>query len=540
MPKPGQPPEYDDSVASSERELPGGPAGAAHSLAVSTQPIVFWTSLALVLAFVLFAAVFRDTAALVSSAALAFATTNFGWHFVLTVAVLLAFPLWLSFSPYGLVKLGKDDERPEFSTLSWFAMLFSAGMGIGMLFYGVAEPLLHYGNPPTGPRMQATAATRAMGITFFHWGLHAWAIYVVLALGLAYTAFRLGHPLSIRSALRPLFGRHLDGALGHLIDVVAVFATLFGLATSLGLGSAQIRAGLEHVFGLTLGTGGQVAIIAVVTLAATVSVVTGLDAGIRRLSQFNILLAFALLLFVFVAGPSLYLLNSFTDNLSFYLGTLVERTFLRAAPRQGEDWLASWTLFYWAWWIAWSPFVGTFIARISRGRTIREVVLGCLLVPSAVVFLWFTVFGNSALFADMVEGAGLYQVVERDPSLAVYALLERLPLSALTVPLTVLLVAVFFVTSSDSGSYVVDMITSGGHPNPPVRQRVFWAAAEGTVAASLLAVGGLKALQSAAISVALPFSLVLLLIPWSMVRALRREATARRLTEPVGGRLPGH
>jgi choline/glycine/proline betaine transport protein len=226
------------------------------------------------------------------------------------------------------------------------------------------------------------------------------------------------------------------------------------------------------------------------------------------------------------------LLNSFADNLSFYLGTLVERTFLRAAPREGEDWLASWTLFYWAWWIAWSPFVGTFIARISRGRTIREMVAGCLLVPSAVVFVWFTVFGNSALFADMYEGAGLEQVVARDPSLAIYALLERLPASSLSVPLTVMLVAVFFVTSSDSGSFVVDMITSGGHTNPPVRQRVFWALAEGAVASVLLVVGGLKALQAASISVALPFSLVLLLIPWSMIRALRQEGGTPTTTEP--------
>jgi choline/glycine/proline betaine transport protein len=366
-----------------------------------------------------------------------------------------------------------------------------------------------------------------MGITFFHWGLHAWAIYVVLALGLAYSAFRLGHPLSIRSALRPLFGRWLDGPLGHVIDVLAVFATLFGLATSLGLGSAQIRAGLQHVSGVTLGTGAQVAIIAVVTLAATASVVTGLHAGIRRLSQLNLLLAVLLLLFVFSTGPSLYLLNSFADNLSFYLGTLVERTFLRAAPSEGDDWLASWTLFYWAWWIAWSPFVGTFIARISRGRTIREVVLGCLLLPSAVVFVWFTVFGNSALYAEIHERAGLGQVVSSDPSLAIYALLERLPASSLSVPLTVVLVAVFFVTSSDSGSFVVDMITSGGHPNPPVRQRVFWALAEGAVAAALLVVGGLEALQAASISIALPFSLVLLLIPWSMARALRRESLGK-------------
>lgn len=504
-------------------ELGKRPGSRSESLAATSQPVVFWTSLVLALGFVTFAAAFHDTAAGLFPKLLDFTTRNFGWHFVLTVAVLLVFPLWLCVSPFGRIRLGRDNEAPEFSRFSWFAMLFSAGMGIGMLFYGVAEPILHYANPPTGPRMQAVAATRAMGITFFHWGLHAWAIYVVLALGLAYSAFRLGHPLSIRSALRPLFGNAMDGPLGHVIDIVAVFATLFGLATSLGLGSGQIRAGLEHVFGVSLGPGGQVAIIFVVTLVATGSVVAGLDAGIRRLSQLNVALSLLLLAFVFCAGPSLHLLNAFTDNLSFYLGTLVERTFLRAAPREGEDWMASWTLFYWAWWIAWSPFVGTFIARISRGRTIRELVLGCLLVPSLFVFVWFTVFGNSALFAEMYESAGLGLIVSGDPSLAIYALLERLPASALTVPFTVALVALFFVTSSDSGSFVVDMITSGGVTDPPVRQRVFWALTEGAVAALLLLAGGLEALQAASISVALPFSLVLLLIPWSMYRALGRE-----------------
>lgn len=518
----------DPEVRSALKTLASAPETQAskRSLVVSSQPVVLWVSIALTIAFVAFAAALPETAAALFSTALSALTKWFGWHLVLTVAVLLVFPLWLCVSPYGAVRLGRDDEKPAFSTFSWFAMLFSAGMGIGMLFYGVAEPILHYAHPPMGPRMQAVAATRAMGITFFHWGLHAWAIYVVLALGLAYSSFRLGHSLSIRSALRPLFGKRMDGGLGHLIDVVAVFATLFGLATSLGLGSAQIRAGLDHLLGTDLGMVGQVGIIGAVTALATASVVTGLDVGIRRLSELNMVLALVLLVFVFVAGPSLYLLNSFTDNLSFYLGTLVERTFLRSAPRQGEDWMASWTLFYWAWWIAWSPFVGTFIARVSRGRTIREVVLGCLLVPSVLVFVWFTVFGNSALAAEMFDGAELSKVVESDASLAIYALLERLPGAAFSIPLTVLIVATFFVTSSDSGSLVVDMITSGGHPEPPAWQRVFWALAEGLVAATLLWVGGLKALQAASISVALPFSLVLLMIPLSLWKALRREKIA--------------
>jgi choline/glycine/proline betaine transport protein len=325
------------------------------------------------------------------------------------------------------------------------------------------------------------------------------------------------------------------GPAGDLVDLLAVFATVFGLATSLGLGAMQINAGLAHVFGVPTGAGVQLVIILVITLCATASVVSGLNAGIRRLSELNMVLATLLLLFVFFAGPTLFLLDSFIDNLGYYLRSVVQRTFRRGAYRE-SDWLANWTIFYWAWWIAWSPFVGTFIARISRGRTVREFVLGVLLVPTLMTFGWLTVFGNTALHMQIVEGIDIASAVQADSSTAIYALLEQLPLSGVAAPLAVVLVALFFVTSSDSGSLVVDMLTSGGHPDPPVWQRIFWALTEGAVAASLLWLGGLRALQSASISAGLPLLAVLSLMVVGLLRALAREHDRSQRVAAGGGR----
>lgn len=491
------------------------------------NPPVFLVSAAVAVVFVLFGVAFTDRAAALADLALGFITTTFGWLYVLAVGFLLLFCLWLMVSRHGQIRLGRDDEEPAFSTPTWFAMLFSAGMGIGLVFYGVAEPMIHYASPPFGEPHTVSAAKGAMALTFFHWGLHAWAIYVVMGVSLAYFAFRRGEPLTIRSAFRPLLGDRVDGPVGHAIDILAVFGTLFGLATSLGLGSMQVNAGLSHLFGIERSTVTQVILIALITGAATVSVVSGLDKGVRRLSEINVTLASGLLLFVFVAGPTLFLLRLYADSIGNYLQKIVQTTFW-AAPFDGLDWQSRWTLFYWGWWIAWSPFVGTFIARVSRGRTIRELVAGVLLMPTALTFFWLSVFGGTALHLERGGDAGIAAAVEQNVDTAIFELLARLPLGSVTATVAMIVVILFFVTSSDSGSLVVDMITSGGHPDPPTWQRVFWAVAEGVIAAVLLLAGGLAALQSAAIATGLPFCLVLLAMCWSLVRALRSEERARR------------
>ena len=446
---------------------------------------------------------------------------TWSWLFIGSTALFLIFSLWCALGSRGALRLGPEDEAPAFALPSWFAMLFSAGMGIGIMFYGVAEPVTHYASPPVGPAATMESARQAMTITFFHWGLHAWGVYAVMGLAIAYFGHRRGLPLAIRSTLHPLFGDRIHGWLGHGVDVFAVFGTLFGLATSLGLGAMQINAGLTRLFGTPESTGVQVALIAVITAGATTSVVLGLDRGIRRLSELNVALATILLLFVIVAGPTSAILQALPARLFDYAAALVPLS--TGYQALGDtDWQKSWTLFYWAWWIAWSPFVGMFIARISRGRTIREFVFGVLLVPTLVSCIWFTVFGWSALTLD-AQSPGIVAAVESDISTGVYALLERLPASGITSLLAALVVAIFFVTSSDSGSFVVDMLTSGGHPDPPVWQRVFWAVSEGVVAAILLLAGGLAALQSAAINTGLPFCLILIVVCIGLGRALVGE-----------------
>jgi len=377
------------------------------------SPPVFLASAIIILAVAAFAVTQRETANAVFPALLHGVTTRFGWFYLLAVAGFLSFVGWLAVSPFGRIRLGADDSTPEFGQLPWFAMLFSAGMGIGLVFFGVAEPISHYVAPPSGgPGGTTEAARRAMIVTFFHWGVHAWAIYAVAGLALAYFAFRRGLPLSIRSALFPLIGARIHGPIGHAIDVFAVISTLFGVATSLGLGVMQVNAGLSHLFGAPMSLPVQLWLIAGITAIATLSVVTGLDRGIRRISELNLGLAFALLLFVLATGPTLHLLNAFTQNLGAYLSDFVRLTFRNFAYEPNE-WIASWTLFYWGWWIAWAPFVGMFIARISRGRTIREFILGVLLAPAGFTFIWLTVFGNTALWLERTGAAPLAETVDQ-------------------------------------------------------------------------------------------------------------------------------
>ncbi|MGJ3242926.1 MAG: BCCT family transporter [Opitutales bacterium] len=509
---------------------------------LKVHPVVFYVSSGLILAFVVLGAIFNEAVgsmfAGLQDAIIGYA----GWFYVAASAGFLVFVIYLFFSQYGAIRLGQDDEEPAYSYPTWLAMLFSAGMGIGLVFFSVAEPIMHFANPPRAEGLTVEAARDAITVTFFHWGLHAWAIYVVVGLSLAYFSFRHGLPLTLRSALYPLIGRHIHGTAGNLVDILAVFGTVFGLATSLGLGVMQINAGLDYLGLMSVGTVNQVILIALITLAATASVATGLDKGIRRLSELNMVAAAALLFFVFIVGPSVFLMSSFIQSLGRYASELVQMTF-RTDAFIGLEWQKSWTMFYWAWWISWSPFVGMFIARVSRGRTLREFVGGVLFIPTLLTFFWMTVFGNTALHMELFGGGGIVQAVTDSLPTALYVMLDKLPLSVITATLATIVIAIFFVTSSDSGSLVVDILTSGGRTDTPVGQRVFWAITEGAVAAILLLTGGLLALQTAAVTTALPFCVVMVFICIGLLKGLRAEVrTADPLTDllrQVGGALIG-
>jgi choline/glycine/proline betaine transport protein len=492
------------------------------------NPPVFFGSAILIIAFVIFAAFFSDTASSVFTATQSWIVNTFGWFYLLAVGFFLIFSIGLAMSSYGAIKLGPDHSEPDYGYLSWFAMLFSAGMGIGLLFFGVAEPIMHFSSPPVGQGGDIEAAREAMSITFFHWGLHAWAIYAVVGLSLAYFGFRHNLPLSIRSSLYPLIGERIYGPIGHTVDIFAVLGTMFGVATSLGLGVLQVNAGLTYMFGLPAESVGlQIGLIAGITLLATISVVAGLDSGIKRLSEINLGLAILLLLFVLFAGPTLFLLQTLVQNTGNYLSEVVNKTFnLYAYDPNG--WIGGWTLFYWGWWIAWSPFVGMFIARVSRGRTIRQFILGVLFVPVGFTFMWMTFFGGTAIHMELGNLAGVISgAVSENSAIAVFSMFEHMPLSMISSGLATILVITFFVTSSDSGSLVIDMITSNGHPKPPVWQRIFWALTEGCVAAALLLAGGLKALQTASIAGALPFVVIMLLMCFGLMKGLRMEGIKR-------------
>lgn len=514
-----------ESPIDAEAPLEAAPGQAR----VVVHPIVFGVSSALIIAISLFGALLPEVAAEVFNGVQAWIIETFGWFYMLAVAVFLVFCLYLAFSRFGDIVLGPDDCVPDYTRLSWFAMLFSAGVGIGLLFYGVSEPLLHFGNPPTDSVTpgSAAAAREAMNATFLHWGVHAWSIYIVMGLALAYFSFRHDLPLTIRSALYPLIGERIHGPIGNAVDIAAVLGTVFGVATSLGLGVLQINAGLGYLFDVPETPLVQVLLIAGITVMATMSVVAGLDAGIKRLSELNMMLAVVLLLFMFVVGPTTFLLSAFVQNTGAYLADLVDLTF-RQFAYQPTEWLGSWTLFYWAWWIAWAPFVGMFIARISRGRTIREFIVGVMAVPTLFIFFWMTVFGDTAINAVLNGGMErVMTLVNENFSLALFVMLEEFPFSTVTSMLAIVLIVTFFVTSSDSGSLVVDMITSGGAADPPVWQRVFWAFMQGIVAAVLLVAGGLGALQTAALTSGLPLAVVMLFICVGLYTALSREHEVR-------------
>ena len=502
----------------------------------SINPVVFFGASAIIAVFLIVGILVPEGAERFFSAIQTWISDSLGWLYILAVAGFLFAVLFVALSRYGNLRLGPDDARPEFSYLSWVAMLFAAGMGIGLMFFAVAEPIQHFSAPPEAQPMSLDAAREAMVITFFHWGVHAWAVYAVVGLSLAYFSFRYNLPLTIRSGLYPLFGERIKGTIGNVVDIFAVVSTIFGIATSLGLGVLQIDAGLGYLFGLPQEAWFQLVLIFVVIGLATLSVVSGLDKGIRRLSELNLILALVLMLFVLFVGPTSFLLKAFAQNLGNYLDSFFSRTFNLYAY-EPRHWMGAWTLFYWAWWIAWSPFVGMFIARISRGRTIREFVIGVLLVPSAMTFMWMTVFGNTAIWLDMGRAAGeVSRAVNENVPVALFQFLELLPLSGVTSALAVLLVAVFFVTSADSGSLVVDTIASGGKSDTPVWQRIYWCAIEGISAALLLLAGGLSALQTMTLIAALPFTLVMILIVFGLIRGLQADVASRSAQQSVNAR----
>ncbi len=483
---------------------------------------VFWPSAIIIILFITVTLVVGDPMEEIFGKIQGAISSSGGWFFVLAVNFFLIFVLYIAFSKFGSIKLGGRNAKPEFSKGAWFAMLFSAGMGIGILFWSVGEPINHFFNSPTSEGQTVEAARIAMELTFLHWGLHAWGIYALVGMALAFFTFNRGLPLTISSVFYPLLGRKVNGPIGKMINVLAVVATLFGLATSLGMGVQQVSAGLAHLFNLPDTVNSQVILIILITLAATGSVVAGLSSGVKRLSEINIVLAGLFLLFIIIVGPTLFIINSFVQNLGSYMQNFFELSFWTETYQQ-SDWQNGWTVFYWAWWVSWSPFVGMFIARISRGRTLKEFVLGVLIVPTLLTFLWLSAFGGSALFLELNALADISGAVKENVATSLFVLLEQFPISQVTSMVGVILVTSFFVTSSDSGSLVVDSLTAGGKLEAPVAQRIFWALTEGAIAAVLLLGGGLQALQTAAISTGLPFAIILIIIAWSLMKGLRGE-----------------
>jgi betaine/carnitine transporter, BCCT family len=500
---------------------------------------VFMVSGITVAVFVAYALLLPEQATAVFGWLRPFLTSTFDWFFIGAANIFVVFCIILIFSPWGSVRIGGKEARPDFSYVGWFAMLFAAGMGIGLMFFGVLEPVYHMAiSQPLGVPSPFAAdgslipenveAARSIGLaaTIFHWGLHPWAIYAVVALSLALFSFNKGLPLTIRSAFYPIFGDRVWGWVGHIIDTLAVFATLFGLATSLGFGAQQANAGLHHVFGVPNNVSVQVFLIIGITAIALISVLRGLDGGVKVLSEINMFIAALLLVFVLLAGPTMTILGDFVTGLFAY----GEDIFALSNPinRQDTDYVNGWTAFYWAWWISWSPFVGMFIARVSRGRTVREFLICVLLIPSLVCVLWMAVFGGVAIdqvLSDPLNSAVKANVIDSyRPELSLFAMLEGLPMASITSTIGIILVVVFFVTSSDSGSIVIDTITAGGKVNAPVPQRVFWCTFEGAVAIVLLLGGGLTSLQAMVVSTGLPFTIVLLMMCWAIWRGLSTEA----------------
>ncbi len=505
---------------------------------------VFGVSALMIVVFVFLTMIFQEQAEPMFSSLRGWLTSNLDWFFLTAGNIFVVVCLGIALSPLGKVRIGGTEAKPDYSYLGWFSMLFAAGMGIGLMFYGVSEPLSHFSSSMGGTSMEdgvrtdwaplgaaagdSAAATKlAMASTIYHWALHPWAIYAVLALGLAIFSFNKGLPLTIRSVFYPLLGERIWGWPGHVIDILAVLATMFGLATSLGFGSSQAAAGLHFLFDAPLGDTVQILLVIGITAIALISVLAGLEAGVKRLSEINMILAAILVLFVIFVGPTLVIVSGFFDNILSYIEYLPALG--NPVDRQDANFSQGWTAFYWAWWISWSPFVGMFIARVSRGRSVREFIVSVLIVPSLACILWMTVFGETAIF--QVVNDGYKAVTDADLPLQIFYMLEALPLHSITSFVAIILVVVFFVTSSDSGSLVIDVIASGGKVESPAPQRVFWCTFEGLVAIALILGGGAVALQAMAVSTGFPFAIVLLVATVSLIKGLMSEPRAGK---PVG------
>jgi len=482
----------------------------------------------LVILFIVLTVIFREQSAAFFQNVLDGIGNTFGWLYILAANFFVIVMVLIAMSDYGKIRIGGPDALPEFSTFSWYSMLISAGMGIGLMFWSVAEPVFHYMTPSPMfdvPPQTAQSAQVALGLTYYHWGIHPWGIYALVGLSLAFFAYNRKLPLTIRSIFYPLLGEKIYGFWGNIIDILSVLATLFGLATSLGLGVKQVSSGLNYLFGFPVSTEFAVLLIAVITFFAVLSIATGLDKGVKMLSMANMITAGAFMLFLLVVGPTVYILKVFTQNIGFYIQNLPQLSFWVETyyGAEGSNWQNPWTIFYWGWWISWSPFVGMFIARISKGRTVREFILGVMVFPTLLSFLWMSSFGGSALWLELTKTADIGAAVKSEVSTALFVMLEQFPLTSVTSFIGILLVTVFFVTSSDSGSLVVDHLTSGGKLDSPVPQRIFWGVMEGVCAAALLMGGGLVALQSASIATGLPFTIVLLIMCYSLYRGLQEE-----------------
>ena len=487
-----------------------------------TNPPVFVISAIIMLVFILAVTLFTKVSKTFFDSIQLIIIEKFSWIFTVSTVLFLVLVLFLLLSRFGSIRLGSANEEPEFGYVTWFAMMFSAGMGIGLVFWSIAEPIKHFIAPPLMEPGTTTPIDQAIGITFFHWGFHAWAIYMIMGLSLAYFSFRKGLPLTIRSCFYPLLGNKIYGRWGHCIDIFAVVGTMFGVATSLGLGAMQINSGLNFIGECPETKLTQIALIALITLFATISVVLGLKKGISRLSYFNVMLSVILLAFVFILGPTLFIVNTFGEGLKNYFSNIVYFSYWSEWVAT-TDWKANWTIFYWGWWIAWAPFVGLFIARISKGRTIREFILGGLLAPTLATFIWLSVFGGTALYLESVQSEPISAAVSANLSTSLFKTLAYLPLSQITTALSTLVIITFFVTSSDSGSLVIDILTAGGDQNPPKNQRIFWAVTEGVIASVLLLAGGLNALQTAAIAAGFPLALIMIGICFALFKGLNKD-----------------
>ncbi|CAG7657093.1 BCCT family transporter [Paenibacillus allorhizosphaerae] len=493
--------------------------------------MVFGISVAVIILFVLWGAISPEGLSQQATQFLAFTTGRFGWFYLFAAFGFLIFVVYLAFSKYGGIRLGDDDDEPEFSDITWFAMLFSAGMGIGLVFWGVAEPLSHYVTPPQGAASEsAEAAQLAMRYAFFHWGLHPWAVYSVVGVTLAYFQYRKKQTALISQTFYPLLGDKVNGPLGKTIDILAIIATAFGVATSLGLGTLQISGGLQFLWGLPNHTGTQLTILALLTILYMISALSGLDRGIKILSNANLIFALGLMLCTFVLGPTTFVLDTFTLSVGGYLQNLIQMS-LRLTPFTQGTWISNWTLFYWAWWISWAPFVGMFIARVSRGRTIKEFVLGVLFIPSLFSLIWFSVFGGTGLHQQMLEGINIAAAVSKDVTSALFVSLEHIHFGKLLAVIATALIVCFFITSADSATFVLGMFSTGGNLTPSGKVKLTWGLVQSAIAIVLLLSQGLQALQTASIVTALPFAVIMAFMCVSLLRSLREEARSRRKKE---------